>query len=124
VFRTSDMVLIAVMVSAAAFTYTTKHDAEAELAKVRALEAQIRFEEETINVLKADFSLLTQPARLQRLAETFQDELQLESVEPYQFADIDELPARPLQIEDIVNQHLGGMADSGVDGLVTGGVVQ
>lgn len=118
------MVLIAVMVSAAAFTYTTKHDAEAELAKVRALEAQIRFEEETINVLKADFSLLTQPARLQRLAETFQDELQLESVEPYQFADIDELPARPLQIEDIVNQHLGGMADSGVDGLVTGGVVQ
>ena len=34
-FRTSDIVLIAVMVSAAAFTYKTKHEAEEQLATVQ-----------------------------------------------------------------------------------------
>jgi hypothetical protein len=39
VFRTSDTVLIAVMVAAAAFTYKTKHDAEDKYSEVRKLEA-------------------------------------------------------------------------------------
>ena len=60
-FRTSDMVLIAVMVSAAAFTYKTKQAAEGQAAAVRKLEQQIRFEEDSITLLKADWSLLTQP---------------------------------------------------------------
>ena len=71
-FRTSDIVLIAVMVSAAAFTYKTKHEAEDQLAAVHKIEAQIRYEEDTIDLLKADWSLLTQPSRLQKLAEIYQ----------------------------------------------------
>jgi len=35
VFRTSDIVLIAVMVSAAAFTYMTKHESDDHLVEVR-----------------------------------------------------------------------------------------
>ena len=66
-FRTSDIVLIAVMVSAAAFTYKTKHEAENWQAEVRRLQQQIRFEEDTTDLLRADWSLLTQPSRLQRL---------------------------------------------------------
>ena len=61
-FRTSDIVLIAVMVAAAAFTYKTKHEAEKWLTENQRLEQQIRFEEDSIDVLKADWSLLTQPA--------------------------------------------------------------
>ena len=116
-FRTTDMVLIAVMVSAAAFTYTTKHGAEAELSKVRKLEAAIRFEEETIDVLKADWSLLTQPARLQKLAEAYRDELHLVPVEAHQIGDIDELPERPLTIEDIVVGTPGGIDDATTGGI-------
>lgn len=118
------MVLVAVMVSAAAFTYVTKHGAEAELSKLRRLEATIRFEEETIDVLKADWSLLTQPSRLQRLADVYHSELQLVPVEAHQIADIDDLPMRPVEIEDFSNGRLGGMADNGVDGVTTGGVIQ
>lgn len=118
------MVLIAVMVSAAAFTYTTKHGAEAELSKVRRLETAIRLEEETIDVLKADWSLLTQPARLQRLADVYHSELQLVPVEAHQIADIHELPARVVEIEDFSSERLGGLADSGVDGMTTSGVTQ
>lgn len=116
------MVLIAVMVCAAGFTYITKHNAEAELSKVRRLEAAIRFEEETIDVLKADWSLLTQPARLQKLAEAYGDELHLVPVEAHQIAKIEELPARPLRIEDIVGE--GTMAGETVDGVTTGGIGQ
>lgn len=123
-FRTTDIVLIAVMVSAAAFTYVTKHDAEAELSKLRKLEAAIRFEEGTIDVLKADWSLLTQPSRLQRLAERYHSELQLVPLEAHQIADIDELPAKPVRIEDFSTERLGGMADSGIDRMTTGEVVQ
>ena len=69
-FRTSDIVLIAAMVAAAAFTYKTKHEAEDRQASLRKIEQQIRFEEDSIDLLKADWSLLTQPSRLQKLSQT------------------------------------------------------
>jgi hypothetical protein len=124
VFRTSDIVLNAITVSAAAFTYKTKHEAEKWLTENQRLEQQIRFEEDSIDVLKADWSLLTQPARLQKLTELYQGELGLQPVGPHQIADIDDLPTRPLTIEDLSSQRLGGMAQGGKDQIVTGGVVQ
>jgi hypothetical protein len=62
-------VLIAVMVAAAAFTYKTKHEAEDRLAQVRKIESDIKYEQDTTDLLKADWSMLTQPSRLQKLAE-------------------------------------------------------
>jgi len=126
VFRTSDIVLIAVMVAAAAFTYKTKHEAEDRLSDIRKLETAIRMEEDTIVILKADWSLLTQPKRLQKLTETYQGELNLLPVEAHQFAELDDLPSKPLDIEDLSNQPLGGMAEGSpaLDETMTGGVVQ
>ncbi|MBA3447160.1 MAG: hypothetical protein H0T56_06075 [Pseudaminobacter sp.] len=123
-FRTSDIVLIAVMVSAAAFTYKTKHEAEDTLSQVRKIEQQIRFEEDSIDLLKADWSLLTQPSRLQSLSEIYQSELQLQTVEAHQIVGLDDLPVRPLQIEDILSERFGGVASSGADQTVTGAVAQ
>jgi hypothetical protein len=112
------------MVSAAAMTYKTKQEAEEQLSAVHRLQAQIHTEEDTIDLLKADWSLLTQPARLQRLTEIYQSQLDLQPVDAHQIVGIDELPARPLTIEDLSSQPLGGMADSGKDQTVTGGIVQ
>ncbi len=123
-FRTSDIVLIAVMVSAAAFTYKIKQDAEDRLSTVHKIEQQIRYEEDTIDLLKADWSLLTQPSRLQRLSEIYRAELALTPVEAHQIVDLDELPSKPVEIEDFSSERLGGMAESGTDQTVTGGVVQ
>lgn len=123
-FRTTDIVLIAVMVSAAAFTYTTKHQAEAELNKLRRIEAQIRFENETIDLLNADWSLLTQPSRIQRLADTFDAELKLEPVLPYQYADLGDLPPKRLTIEELLDEPLGEMVDGRLDATTTSGVAQ
>ena len=80
--------------------------------------------------MKADWSLLTQPSRLQKLSQTYQAELALQPLEAHQIVGLDELPQKPLTIEDLSSQHLGGMADSGEaapvgqDEIVTGGVVQ
>lgn len=123
-FRTTDIILIAVMVSAAAFTYKTKHDAENQLADLRRTEHQIRFEKDSIDLLKADWSLLTQPSRLQKLSEIYQSQLQLQPVEARQIVDLEDLPPRQIEIQDILNERLGGMADSGTDKVVTGAVVQ
>lgn len=123
-FRTTDIVLIAVMVSAAAFTYQTKHEAESWLSQVRKLEREINYEKDTIDLLKADWSLLTQPARLQRLTEIYKDQLTLEPVTAQQIVGLDDLPERPLTIEDLSSETLGGMAGTPRDNTVTGGVVR
>lgn len=121
-FRTTDIVLIAVMMAAAAFTYKTKHDAESKLAEIKQIQDRIQQENDTIDVLKADWSLLTQPARLQRLAEIYHSELDLEQVEAHQIVEIDELPTVPVDLDGLVSKKLGGMADT--DSATTGSVVQ
>jgi cell division protein FtsL len=120
VFRTSDIVLIAVMVSAAALTYKTKRDAEEQLAAVQKIHAQIRYEEDTIDLLKADWSLLTQPSRLQKLTVLYKAQLQLEPVTAHQIVGVGDLPAKALDIDDILAGRQGGMADNSGDAPLTG----
>jgi hypothetical protein len=122
VFRTSDIVLFAVMVAAAAFTYKTKHEAEDRLAEVARIQSEIRVEEETIDILKADWSLLTQPSRLQKLSEIYQAELNLAPVEAGQIVGLEELPVKQITIEDLSSERLGGMADIPLDNQSTGAV--
>jgi hypothetical protein len=128
VFRTSDIVLIAVMVSAAAFTYNTKRKVEDQLTKVHRIEAEIKFEQDSIDLLKADWSLLTQPSRLQKLTQIYETELKLQPVDASQIGALDDLPPKPVEIEDLSTERLGGMADSGddkgKDETVTGAVVR
>jgi hypothetical protein len=92
--RTLDLVLVGAMITAATITYQIKHNAEEKLAEVRELQAAIKLEEETIDLLEADWSLLNQPSRLQSLSTAFETELQLKPIEPTQMAAPDELPGR------------------------------
>jgi hypothetical protein len=111
------------MVSAAAFTYKTKHEAENRLDVVRKLEAQIRLEEDTIDLLKADWSLLTQPSRLQKLSEVYQTELNLQPTSARQFVDIGQVPIKPVGIEDATGP--GELeANAPTDKTTTGGIAQ
>lgn len=120
-FRTSDTVLIAVMVAAAAFTYKTKHDAETRYREMRKIEAQIRFEETTIDVLKADWSVLTQPQRLQQLTESFQTQLGLRPTDARQFIDLASLPDKPAAKPE--GDPVGDLvAKAGKDTTITGSV--
>ena len=122
-FRTSDVIMLTVIVASAAFTYKVKHEAENRLSEIRRIEAQIRYEEDTIDVLKAEWSLLTQPARLQRLVEAYKDELGLQTVEATQFARLADLPERPLTIDGLV-AGADGAAAPATDTVTTGAIGQ
>lgn len=91
-FRTLDIILVVVMTAVAAITYTIKHQAELKLEEVRKIEAEIKLERDTIDLLRADWALLTRPSRLQALIGTYKAELQLEPTASTQLAQPSELP--------------------------------
>jgi hypothetical protein len=123
VFRTTDIIMLTVIVASAAFTYKTKHEAENRMAEIRKIEQQIRFEEDTIDVLKADWSLLTQPARLEKLVKAYDADLGLKNVEATQIVSLGDIPERPLTIEQLTADS-GDLADLGTDAVKTGAVSQ
>lgn len=93
--KTLDVILVAALLSAAAWTFGMKHEAENLEAEVRLMDRKIAQERETIQLLSADWSLLNQPYRLQRLAEAFEGTLKLKPINPEQMAAANELPAPP-----------------------------
>lgn len=124
-FRTRDIILIAAMIGGAAATYAVKNRAENTLADIRDIERQIGAEENAIDLLRADWSLLTQPARLQGLTETYAEQLELQHLDPNQIGTIDQIARRPLSIDDIIDGEPGGAfaeQDLPADPVQTGGV--
>ncbi|MFS8145609.1 hypothetical protein [Rhizobium sp. BR 249] len=90
--KTFDLVLIGVMTATAAVTYTIKHRAELKLEEVHRLEAEIKLEKDTIDLLKADWALQSQPNRLERLVNAYNEELQLQPTESTALVHAKELP--------------------------------
>lgn len=90
--RTADIIMILMMTAAATVTYSIKHRAELKFEEVRKLDSEIRLEKDTIDLLKADWALLTQPNRLQRLIDAYQADLQLVPTASTALAQPSELP--------------------------------
>jgi hypothetical protein len=90
--RPVDFLMVCAMLASATVTYKIKHHTDNKAAEVRRLEAEIKLEKDTIDLLKADEALLTQPNRLERLVKTYAAELQLVPTEPSQLARPIELP--------------------------------
>jgi len=120
VFRTTDIVLIAVMIGTAAITYRIKQSAESELEHINRIRTQIRLEHDTINLLQADWSLLTQPRRLQKLVELYQPQLNLQPTTAEQIVTLDQLPMRPVGMPNLDSQAAGQVAENNPDKTVTG----
>ncbi|AYG59601.1 cell division protein FtsL [Rhizobium jaguaris] len=90
--RTFDIVLIGVMTAMASVTYTIKHRAELKLEEVHRLESEIKLEKDTIELLKADWALVVQPNRLERLVNNYSSELKLEPTLSTAIVQPNELP--------------------------------
>jgi cell division protein FtsL len=95
-FRIVNAVLLAVMIVAAGITYVMKHQAEEAATTVTKLQRKIAKEKEAVGVLKAEWSFLTQPGRLQALAAKHGDYFKLEPFSAAQLASLDELPIKPV----------------------------
>ncbi len=90
--RLLNILVIASLIFAAAFVYKIKFDSTLQIERVAKLHGQIRRERDAIATLRAEWSRLDDPARIQALAERH---LTLKPVSPTQFGAFDNLPSRP-----------------------------
>lgn len=122
-FRKFDMFLIVAMLCAAAYTYSAKHTTKRLQKELAAVESQIAAQKDTMALLRAEWGLLTQPAKLQVLVDQFGDELNLMTLDPGQIVTIQDIPMRPernTEIDEIMAREL----EAGLDESMTTGGVQ
>lgn len=122
VFRSIDILMVAVLIASVVWTFKVKHDSREELARIATLNKQIEAEENRVGLLKSDWSLLTSPSRLEKLVKHYGGQLELKPIEPAQLADENSLPGfkRPEVI--LGNETDDGFA--GIDnGIKTGGIL-
>nr|WP_321980272.1 hypothetical protein [uncultured Cohaesibacter sp.] len=86
------LVLFALM--GAFWLFQVKHEAKEEGEKIAILKGQIQDEKDALLLLKAEWSYLNRPQRIQRLTDEFSDQLGLKAIEPYQIGDIGDVPDR------------------------------
>ena len=93
--RIFNLVLVVAMLSGALVTYDMKHKAELTADHVAALKADIAKEKDQISLLRAEWSMLTQPARLEGVVAKYTDHFKLQPFSPTQIASLDQIPMRP-----------------------------
>lgn len=102
--RIINLLLLAAMIVGAVVTYEMKRRAESAADQVAALQAEISGERDKLAALKAEWSLLTQPGRLQAVVDQHADYFRLAPFTPDQIATIDEIPMRPVGTTDDVRE--------------------
>ena len=93
--RLVHLLVVAALVLAAADVYKIKFDATLQAERVGKLRAEIRRERDAIAALRAEWSTLENPARIQGLARRH---LRLRPPESAQYDSLDRLPERPPSI--------------------------
>jgi hypothetical protein len=94
--RIFGILIVAIMIGGAVLTYSSKHRAEEAGDRVQAIKSEIASTQNQIALLRAEWSVLTQPARLQTLTERFKAQLGLVNLEATQIVSVDEIPMRPI----------------------------
>jgi cell division protein FtsL len=89
--RFVNICVIAALVLAAAHVYKIKFESIRQAERLAKLRTEVRNEREAIATLRAEWSRLDNPARIQQLAARH---LALKPVEPRQFDRLDHLPER------------------------------
>ncbi len=108
--RTMNFILVAVVIALSVGLYHIKYRAEAADKRARQIEREIAGEQEGIRVLRAEWSYLNQPERLQQLAQRY---TALETLKPAQIGSFDDVPM-PHKADDFYvpggRKPLGGYA--------------
>ncbi len=121
--RSIDVVMIGLLLGGAAFTFKVKHDSEVAIEKVTKLQNEIKTEQESLDILKADWSLLTDPKRLQVLVERYQGQLGIEQLDPQAIGTIAEIPVKPPQLPDPDKGDIASLIEAEPDNNLKTGTV-
>jgi cell division protein FtsL len=93
--RLLNICVIAALVLAAAYVYKIKFESTRQAERAAKLRLEIRREHDAIAALRAQWSKLDNPMRIEELA---QRHLKLRSVDARQFDRLDRLPERPPEL--------------------------
>ena len=94
-WRLLHIVVLAALVLAAADVYKIKYESTLEAERVAKLRGELRREQDTIANLRAEWSKLDRPDRIQELA---QRHLTLKAADIVNYDPLDRLPERPIPI--------------------------
>src|SRR5215213_11834059 len=95
IWRVLHVVVLVGLVLAAADVYKIKYESTLQAERVAKLRGEVRREQDAIAMLRAEWSKLDRPDRIQELA---QRHLTLRPLEVRQYDTLDRLPARPVDI--------------------------
>ena len=85
------------------------------------LENKIKAEEDAIDVLEADWSLLSDPGRLEVLVGRYKEQLPLGPTDPKSIATISEIPPRPIRMPEPSDGGIAGLIET--DSQLTTGAI-
>jgi cell division protein FtsL len=94
--RLLNLLIIGVLILAASFVYKITFDSTLQAERVAKLRGELRQERDAIALLRAEWTKLDTPARLEALAKRH---LALRPIESTQFDSFDRLPERPAKPE-------------------------
>lgn len=94
--RFINALLVFLMVLSAAAVYDMKYEAEIAAANLARIEREIAQQQAAISLLKAEWSVLTQPARLQELVERHAEILNLQPLTARQIGVLADIPEKPV----------------------------
>jgi hypothetical protein len=118
--RILHLLVIGVLVFAAAYVYRIKMDSTARTEQVLRLHAEVREQRDAIAALRAEWSKLDEPLRLQGLAERH---LTLKPIGASQYDQLKNLPERPPSFARPGDPDpIGAMIDTIDPDLVTGSI--
>jgi hypothetical protein len=124
VLRILHLIIVAALVLAAADVYKIKFESTRQAEQVARLRGEIRRERDGIAALRAEWSELDSPRRIQALT---QRHLALKPIEINQYDSLDRLPDKPLDIvpagtADPIGAIIETYTDPGDPGILTGSI--
>jgi hypothetical protein len=122
-FRRTDIAMIAAMIAVVTYTYSVKTGTKEVAEQLAAIQRETESEINAIDLLNADWEVLTAPKRIQSLVNVYQGDLNLVATDAHRIIAIADIPMRPMaaepetSIDDILAQY--GEADAA---LTTGSI--
>jgi cell division protein FtsL len=95
ILRILQLIMVAALVLAAADVYKIKFESTRQAERLAKLRGEVRREHDAIAALRAEWSELDTPRRIQNLAQRY---LALKPIETSQYDNLDRLPDKPIDI--------------------------
>ena len=118
--RLVHLLVICAFVTAAIWVYKIKFDATVQAERVAVIRGEIKRERDAVASLRAEWSRLDTPARIQDLAKRH---LALKPLDTAQYETFDRLPERPVQIVPPANEDPIAVIIENADGETPTGSV-